>query len=135
MTVRYFPVYSSAGLEAALADIARGRDDAIVAFADAFTISFAPRIAEFATQNRIPAVDGWAPFARSGNLAVYGPNLEDCYRRLAGYVDRIRKGAKPADLPIELPTKIELVVNAKAAKAMGLTNPNAVMARADEVIQ
>ncbi len=134
MTVRYFPVRSSADVEAALADIARARDDAIVVFADAFTLSFAQRFATFSVENRIPAVDGWAPFAHDGNLLVYGPNLDDCYRRLAGYVDRIHKGAKPADLPVELPTKVELVINLKAAKALGLAIPSSVMLRADEVI-
>lgn len=135
LTVHYFPVRSAPELDAALAEIARGGDQAIVAFADAFTISFAPRIAAFAAEHRIPAVDGWAPFARRGNLATYGPVLEDSYRRLAVYVDKIRKGAKPADLPIELPTKLELVVNLKAARAMGLTIPASVLLRADEVIE
>ncbi len=134
MTVRYFPVRSSDDVEKALGDIARNRDEAIVVFADAFTLSFASRIAAFSVENRIPAVDGWAPFAREGNLLVYGPNLEDCYRRLAGYVDRIHKGARPGDLPIELPTKVELVVNMKTAKALGLTIPPAVLARTDELI-
>ena len=71
----------------------------------------------------------------AATLAVYGPVLEDCYRRLAVYVDKIHKGAKPADLPVELPTKLELVVNLKTAKAIGLTIPPAVLLRADEVIQ
>jgi len=135
MTVRYFPVRNEAELETALANIVRGRDEAIVAFADAFTISFAERIAAFSLQHRIPAVDGWSPFARRGNLAIYGPVLLDSYRRLAVYVDKIRKGAKPADLPVELPTRIELVVNLKTAKAIGLTIPPSVLLRADEVIQ
>lgn len=135
IAVRYFPVSSQSELESALADIARGRDEAIVAFADAFTISFAERIAAFSVQERIPAVDGWASFARRGNLLIYGPVLEDTYRRLATYVDKIHKGAKPADLPIELPTKVELVINMKAAKALGLTIPQSLLLRADEVIQ
>ena len=135
MTVHYFPVQSEAALEAALVDIARERDEAIVAFADAFTISFAERIAAFSLQHRIPAVDGWASFARRGNLLIYGPVLEDAYRRLAAYVDKIRKGAKPADLPIELPTKVELVINMKTAKALGLIIPPSLLLRADEVIQ
>ena len=135
LTLRYFPVRSETELEAALADIARARDEAIVAFADGFTLGFAERIATFSTQNRIPAVDGWAPFARRGNLMIYGPVVEDVYRRLAVYVDKIRKGARPADLPVELPTKVELVINLKTAKALGLTIPQSVLVRADEVIQ
>ncbi|MEP7208686.1 MAG: ABC transporter substrate-binding protein [Casimicrobiaceae bacterium] len=135
MASRYFPVRSEAEMERALADIARGGDEAIVAFADGFTMSFASRIAAFSLQQKVPAIDGWAPFARSGNLAIYGPVLEDCYRRLASYVDRIRKGAKPADLPIELPVKLELVINLKTAKALGLTIPQAVLLRADQLIE
>jgi putative ABC transport system substrate-binding protein len=135
LAVRYFPVRDEADLDAALAEIARGRDDAIVAFADGFTMGFAGRIAAFSMQHRIPAVDGWAPFARAGNLLIYGPVIEDVYRRLATQVDRILKGAKPGDLPIELPTKVELVINADAAKALGLTIPANVLARADEVIR
>jgi putative ABC transport system substrate-binding protein len=135
LTVRYFPVYSEAELEAALADIARARDDAIIAFADGFTMGFAGRIAAFSVQNRIAAVDGWAPFAREGNLMIYGPLLPDVYRRLAVYVDKILKGANPGDLPIELPTKVELVINLKTARALGLTIPQSLLVRADELIQ
>ena len=135
LTVRYFPVRSEAELDAALEDIARARDEAIVAFADGFTMGFAGRIATFSMQSRIPAVDGWAPFARKGNLFIYGPVVEDVYRRLAVYVDKILKGAKPADLPVELPTKVELVINMKTAKALGLTIPQSLLVRADEVIQ
>lgn len=135
LAVRYFPVHSEAALEAALADIARGRDEAILAFADGFTQGFAGRFAAFSRQTRIPAIDGWAPFARVGNLMIYGPVIEDVYRRLASYVDRIRKGAKPGELPVELPTKVELIVNAGAARALGITLPPSLLARADEVIQ
>ncbi len=135
LAVRYFPVSSEPALESALADIARARDDAILAFADGFTLSFAPRIAQFSLQHRIPAVDGWAPFARAGNLLIYGPVIDDVYRRLAAYVDKIHKGAKPSDLPIELPTKVELVINLRTAEVLGLTIPQSVLLRADEVIQ
>jgi putative tryptophan/tyrosine transport system substrate-binding protein len=135
VSVRYFPVTSEAEVDAALADIARTRDDAIVAFADGFTMGFAPRIAQFSMKERIPAVDGWAPFVRAGNLMIYGPVVDDVYRRLAGYVDKIRKGAKPADLPIELPNKVELVVNARTASALGIAIPQSVLSRADEVIR
>lgn len=135
MTVRYFPVSSAAELESALADVARSRDDAILAFADGFTLQFAGRIAAFSAQHRIPAIDGWAEFARAGNLMAYGPEVQDVYRRLASYVDRIRMGAAPGDLPIELPTKVQLTVNATAAKKLGITIPSSVLARADEVIR
>jgi putative tryptophan/tyrosine transport system substrate-binding protein len=135
LSLRYFPVTSGADLEAALADIARGRDEAVIAFADGFMLGYAGRLAEFSLKHRIPTVDGWAPFAEAGNLMTYGPVFADVYRRLASHVDRINKGAKPGDLPVELPTKIELVVNLKTAKALGITIPPAVLARADVVIR
>src|SRR5215471_5830296 len=135
LQMRYFPVHSERELEAALADIARDRYDAILAFADGFTQSYAGRIAAFSLKERIPAIDGWSPFARQGNLMIYGPVLEDCYHRLAFYVDKIHKGARPGDLPIELPTKVELVINIKTAKALGVTMPPSLLLRADEVIQ
>jgi putative ABC transport system substrate-binding protein len=128
-------VHSEAELDAALTEIGHVRDDAILAFADAFTMGFAARIAAFSARTHIPAIDGWAPFARQGNLTIYGPVFEDVYRRLAVYVDKILKGAKPADLPVELPTKVELVVNVKTANAIGITIPQSVLLRADEVIQ
>ena len=133
LSMRYYPVTSGAELEAALADIARKRDEAILAFADGFTLGFAGRIAEFSVQHRIPAVDGWAPFAEAGNLMTYGPVFADVYRRLASYVERIRKGAKPGDLPVELPLKIELVINVKAARALGITIPRRVLERAEVI--
>ena len=135
LEVRYFPASTAAALDAALADIARGRDDAVLAFADGFTLGFAGRFAAFSLEQRIPVVGGWAQFARAGNLMIYGPVFADVYRRLASYVDKVRKGATPGDLPIELPTKVELIVNARTAKALGIAIPASVLARADEVIQ
>ena len=135
LTVRYFPVRNEAELELALADIAKQRDDAIVAFADGFTMSFAARIAAFSRQHKIPAIDGWAQFAQQGNLLIYGPVIQEVHRRLAAYVDKIGKGAKAGELPVELPTKVELVINLKTAKAIGLAIPHAVLVRADEVIE
>jgi putative ABC transport system substrate-binding protein len=135
LALHYFPVRTGAELEAALASIAKARDGAILAFADAFTLSYADRFAEFARRERIPAIAGWAAFARRGNLMTYGPVIDDSYRRMAAYVDRLHKGAKPSDLPIEFPTKVELVVNVVAAKAVGITIPPNVLARADEVIR
>lgn len=133
--VQYFPVHDDTQFESALADIDRDRFEAILAFADGFTQSYAARIAAFSLQRRIPAVDGWSPFAKAGNLMTYGPVLEDCYRRLAVYVDKIRKGARPGDLPVELPTKVELVINLKTAKAISVVIPQALLVRADEVIR
>jgi putative tryptophan/tyrosine transport system substrate-binding protein len=135
LSYRYFPVRSESEFEQALAAIARGHDEAILAFADGFTMSFAERIAAFSVTHKIPAVSGWALFVQRGNLMSYGPVIDECYRRLAVYVDKIYKGAKPADLPVELPTKVELVVNAKTARALGMTIPASILARADEVIQ
>jgi putative ABC transport system substrate-binding protein len=135
LTLHYLPTRSEAELDAALAAIAKARDDAILAFADAFTLGFAPRFAEFAARHRIPAVSGWAAFARQGNLMTYGPVIADSYRRMASYVDKIRNGSKPAELPVEFPTKVELVINANAAKRIGLSIPSSVLARADEVIR
>lgn len=134
LEVRYFPVTSEAELEAALADIARQRDDAILAFADGFTLQFAGRIAAFSRQTKIPAVDGWEPFARAGNVMTYGPVIDDVYRRLAEYVDKIRKGASPGDLPVERPQAVELVVNRTAAEAIGIVVPPVLIAVANKVI-
>jgi putative ABC transport system substrate-binding protein len=82
-----------------------------------------------------PVISGWPVFAKSGAICSYGPKLSDSYRRLAYYVDRVLKGTKPSDLPIERPTKFEIVVNLKTAKVLGLTVPDAIIASADELIQ
>ena len=100
-----------------------------------FVLGYAGRIAAFSLQSRIPAIDGWAPFARQGNLLTYGPVIEDVYRRLATYVDRIGRGARPAELPVELPAKVELVINLKTARTLGVTIPESLLQRADELIR
>ncbi len=135
LAVEYFPMRSSAELEAALAGIRKSECGAIVAFPDAGMMRQAERIAAFSREQRIPAISGWAVFARRGNVLSYGPILETGFGRLAWYVDRILKGARPADLPVELPSKVELVVNLVAARAIQLAIPRTVLARADEVIQ
>jgi ABC-type uncharacterized transport system substrate-binding protein len=101
------------------------------------TIFFAhrARIVELAAQNRLPAMYSWRENAEAGGFMVYGPSLRDNWRRAAWYVDRILRGARPGDLPVEQPTKLELVVNLKAAKALGVAVPRTVLARADEIIQ
>ncbi|MFO1325144.1 MAG: ABC transporter substrate-binding protein [Burkholderiales bacterium] len=135
LVVDYFPVSTPEQLEEALAGTRKAGSGAILLFPDAGMMRNAARIAEFGRQQRIPAISGWAIFARRGNVASYGPILEVGYGRLSWYVDRILKGTPPAELPVELPTKVEFVINASAARDIQLTIPAAVMLRADEVIQ
>ncbi len=113
----------------------RGRAGALLAFDDSLTIGYRSWIAALAARSRLPAMYGFREFPDAGGLMSYGPNLPDLYRRTATYVDKILKGANPADLPVEQPTRFELVVNLKTAKALGLTIPPSILVRADQVIQ
>jgi ABC-type uncharacterized transport system substrate-binding protein len=135
LNVQYVQVRKADDFEAAFNRIERDGAEAIVAFPDVLIMSQAKAIAEFATKRRIPAVSGWGSFAAAGNLITYGPNLDESYRSIAAYVDKILRGAKPADLPVEQPTKFELVINVKTAKALGLTIPPSLLARADQIIE
>jgi putative tryptophan/tyrosine transport system substrate-binding protein len=108
---------------------------AISLFADGFAVQNRERIFDFTTNRRIPVISGWPIFAESGALCTYGPDLAVSYRRLAYYVDRVLKGAKPAELPIEQPTKYELVLNLRSARKLGLTVPETILVRADKVIE
>jgi putative ABC transport system substrate-binding protein len=135
LKVQYVPVRTAGDFEGAFSRIERDGAEAIVAFPDVLIMSQAKTIAEFATKRRIPAISGWAGFAAAGNLMTYGPNLDESYRIIAGYADRILRGAKAADLPVEQPTKYQFVINLKAARALGLTIPPSVLARTDEVLE
>jgi putative tryptophan/tyrosine transport system substrate-binding protein len=119
----------------AFSAITKQRANALITFPDALMMAHRKEIAEFAGKLRLPSVGGWSEFADAGGLMTYGPNLVDSFRRVAFYVDKILKGAKPADLPVEQPTKFELVINLKTAKQIGLTISPNVLARADRVIR
>jgi putative ABC transport system substrate-binding protein len=117
-------------------DIARKkRVDALILPASGFLSLYIKRIIELAAQGRLPAIAGNASWAEEGCLLAYGPSTAEFYRRAATYVDKILKGAKPADLPVERPMKFELVINLKAAKQLGLTIPQSILYRADKVIK
>jgi len=131
----FLPVRELGELDKAFTAIVQDRCDALVVFPDSAMFEVSERVAKFATEAKLPSVSGWAPFAQNGLLLTYGPNIRELYRSLAHYVDRILRGAKPADLPVELPTKFELVINLKTAKTLGLAVPPALLARADEVIE
>lgn len=135
LSVAYFEARNAAQLGEALAAIEGSGSEAVVMFPVQNVIRNRERIAAWAVKHQLPAISGWAQFAEGGNLLSYGPNLTQSSRRLAFYVDRILKGTRPADLPVELPTRVELVVNLKAAKALGITIPQTVMLRADRVIE
>jgi len=121
--------------ENALPAAIRGRAGALIVVDDPLTYLYRMRIVDFAARNRLPAMYGFREFAEAGGLMAFGANLADLYRRAATYVDKILKGAKPADLPVEQPTKFELIINMKTAKALGLTIPPSLLLRADQVVE
>ena len=122
-------------LNKAFATMMRARVGGVLVLTDPMFNVEARRLAQLAATSRLPAMYGFRTWVDAGGLMAYGPNLPDLYRRAAAYVDKILKGAKPGDLPIEQPTKFELVINLKTAKALGLTIPPSLLGRADEVIQ
>jgi putative ABC transport system substrate-binding protein len=124
-----------ADLDRAFADMVRARADALTVLSTPMFLSERRRLADLAAARRLPTVFSFREYVEAGGLMSYGPDVADMSRRSATYVDRILKGAKPGDLPVEQPTKFELVINLKAAKDLGLTIPQSVLARADEVIQ
>ncbi len=123
-----------ADFDRAFSDMTRARAGALTVLGSTMLLRERRRLVDLAAKHRLPAVYPWREFVDAGGLMAYGPNVADLFRRAATYVDKILKGAKPADLPVEQPTKFDLVINLKAAKALGLTIPASLLQRADEVI-
>ena len=122
-------------IERAITAFARSPNGGLIVAVSAASLTHRDLIIRLAAQHRLPAVYAYRIFVTSGGLITYGPDIASLYRRAAGYIDRILKGEKAADLPVQAPTKYELVVNLKTAKALGLDIPATVLARADEVIE
>ncbi len=122
-------------LDDAVGAAAKARVGALLVPGSPMFVQHRGQIADLVAKHRLPSISLWRQLAEAGLLMTYGPNLADEFRRAAAYVDRILKGAKPGDLPIEYPTKYELVINLKTAKALGLTIPQSLLLRADEVIE
>ena len=128
-------VNKSEQLDGAFASIVKEKPDALLILADRIFLHNRKRMMEFAIQQRLPSVNAYRELVEAGGLISYGPSYEDMHRRAAVYVDKILKGTKPADLPIEQPTKFTLLINLKTAKTLGLTVPPTLVARADELIE
>jgi ABC-type uncharacterized transport system substrate-binding protein len=133
--LRSFEVRSLAEIEGALAAILNDLPDSLIIFADGLTIAFRRRIGTFAMANRVPMISELREFAEAGGIASYGTSRANLWRRAASYVDKIVRGAKPGELPVEQPTRFELVINLTVAKALGLKIPPTLLALADEVIE
>jgi len=129
------PVHSDVEIETAIAALGRAPGGGLVVMADVFMVVHRAPIISAAARNNVPAVHVLSESAREGGLLSYGDDAPDLYRRAASYVDRILRGEKPGDLPVQLPTKYEMVLNLKTAKALGLIVPPSLLARADEVIE
>jgi putative tryptophan/tyrosine transport system substrate-binding protein len=133
--LQYLDVLDPKDIETAFRAASKERADAVLVLAGPFFISKRTRIIELAVKNRFPAIYNAAEWAEAGGLMTYGTSFTDLFRRAATYVDKILKGAKPGDLPVEQPTKFEFIINLKAAKQIGLTVPLDVLALADKVIR
>jgi putative ABC transport system substrate-binding protein len=129
------PVHSDAQIETAIIALGREPGGGLVFLPDAFTFAHRSPIISAAARNNVPAVYTLSDHARDGGLLSYGPDRVDIFPRAASYVDRILRGEKPGDLPVQLPTKFEMVVNRKTATALGLAIPPSILLRADEVIE
>jgi ABC-type uncharacterized transport system substrate-binding protein len=135
LTVRSWEVRDADGFKKVFAALSKQRPDGLYVPGGALMIANQKQIADFALKNRLPSVYGRKEYVDNGGLMYYGADLADSYRRVAYYVDRILKGANPADLPVEQPTKFELVINLKTAKLIGLNIPPDLLARATRIIR
>jgi putative tryptophan/tyrosine transport system substrate-binding protein len=135
VTVQYLDIQNSKDIETAFRAASKGRVDSVVVFGGTVINSQRKRLIDLAVKGRLPAIYARPEFVEDGGLMTYGPSINDLYRRAATFVDKILKGAKPADLPVEQPKKFELIISLKAAKQIGLTIPPNVLARADRVIR
>jgi putative ABC transport system substrate-binding protein len=135
--IKVLPVKAQASqeIESAFSMMVRENAGAVIVALDGLFNQHTRHIADLAAKHRLPSMAGWPQYAEAGGLMCYGQNLVENFRRAASYVDKILKGAKPGDLPVEQPTKIELVINLKTAKALGLTVPRSLLLRADRVIE
>jgi ABC-type uncharacterized transport system substrate-binding protein len=136
LQLQFLEVRRSDDLQHAFSAVTKGRAEALIlAWPNPVLFSNRDQLTSFTQRNRLPAIYAQKEFVDAGGVMSYGPNLADLYRRAASYVDKILKGAKPADIPVEQPTKFELVINLKTAKQIGLTIPQSVLYRADKVIK
>src|SRR5438132_4183316 len=135
VTLKLMDVRNADDLMRVFATLEKERPDALTMFFDEKTTGYRQLVGDFATKHRLPTVFGAKEFAEAGGLISYAPNVPEAFRRAATYVDKILRGAKPADLPVEQPTKFELVINLKTAKALGLTIPQSILLRADQLIE
>ena len=135
VTLQSVEVRGPEDFDGAFAAIARERPDALITFSEPLTLTHQKQIVDFAAKHRLPMISEIKEFAEAGGLMTYGASLPDLMRRVMYYVDRILKGAKPGDLPIEQPMKFELVINLKTANALGLTLPPVLLFQADHVIR
>ena len=135
LSLAFYEVYDTITLDAAFVTLTKDRPNAFLVPADTFLVSQRSRIAQFAIENKLPSIYTFREYIEAGGLIAYAPNYPDLFRRAASYVDRILKGAKPGELPIERPNTFQLFVNLKTARALGLTVPPKLLAIADEIIE
>lgn len=128
-------IHAPADLDSALRAAGEGRADALYVVSSRQTVGGIAKFVGFAAENRLPLAGGWGAWAQAGGLLSYGPNLEEMMRQAAAYAARILEGARPAELPVQQPTRFELIINLKTAKALGLVLPPTLLTRADEVIE